>query len=208
MTSFELQLEDLHRAYREWAGEPFSTSTFRRENRPPAVPAALDVLCYRSTDEDRLRPENEFTFFATAGLSLQDAHGLSGRIELTWRLAGRRSWEEIEALAEALAELAVLPMYGPVLFVPGAVVRNLSLPVFRDMDSLLITHWGVHSPEYLPGVQPPVGLLSIKPLFGSEAAMVESMGVSEACRRFLLEGIDWDDPARACATLQRERDDI
>jgi hypothetical protein len=204
--TFEIQVEDLHRAYRNWAGEPFSISTFRRENLPPTRLAALDLLCYRSTDEDRLRPENEFTFFATAGLSLQEAHRPLERFELIWRIAGRRSCDEIQALAEALATLAALPMYGPVVFAPGAIIRNVSLPVFDRMDSLLVTHWGVHTPEYLPGLRPPVLLLGIKALFGSEAMIVEHIDHREACRRFILEGVDCDDPARSCASLRGEDD--
>lgn len=200
--SLERQIEDLHRAYREWAGEPFSISTFRRENLPSAAIGALDVLCYQSTDEDRLRPADEFTFFATAGLSLHHMDSPSSRIELLWRLTGRRSWEEIQVLAQALASVAVLPWYEPVAFAPDTVIRNVSLPVFDRTDSLLVTHWGVHDPEYLPGVLPPVALLCLKPLFGSEAAIVQRIGAREACRRFLDEGINWDDPARACATLQ------
>src|SRR5438876_5169804 len=104
--SLEVQLEELHRAYRQWAGEPFSISTFRRENDPSAAFAALDVLCYQSTGEDHLRPENEFTFLATVGLSLQELPGPLPRAELTWRVTGRRAWEEIQALSQALATIA------------------------------------------------------------------------------------------------------
>jgi hypothetical protein len=204
MKSLELQVDDLHQAYRQWAGEPVFVSTFRRENRLPVSFEALDVLCYRSGDEDRLRAEDEFTFLVTAGLSLQETDDPIGRVELVWRLQGRRTWQEIQALAEALAAIAVLPQYGPVRFAPGAVIRNISLPIFDRMDSLLITHWGVHSPEYLPGLQPPVLLLSIKALFGSEAAIVEQIGPEEACRRFLLEELDWDAPDRKCAGLDCE----
>lgn len=199
--SFELQAEDLRHAYLQWAGEPFSVSTFRREDAAPSPLDALDVLCYQSTDEDHLRPENEFTFLATAGLSLQDTGGPFPRVELIWRVAGRRSWEEIQVLAEALAAVAVLPLYGQAAFTPGAIVREVSLPVFDRMNSLLVTNWGVHEPEYLPSLQPRVALLAIKALFGSECQTVEQIGDREACRRFLAEGVDWDDPARPCAKL-------
>jgi len=201
MKSVELQVGDLHQAYREWAGEPVFISTFRRESFPPVSFEALDVLCYRSGDEDRLRAESEFTFLATVGLSLQELDGPFDQVELVWRLQGRQTWEAIQALAKALATIAVLPQYGPVRFEPGAVIRNISLPVFDRMNNLLITHWGVHSPEYLPGLQPPVMLLSIKALFSSEAAIVEQIGPEEASRRFLLEGVHWDDPDRKCAGL-------
>ncbi len=201
----ESQTEELRQAYREWAGEPFSVSTFRREDLAPTPFQALDVLCYRSTDEDRLRPENEFTFLATAGLSLQDMPGPCGRIELIWRIAGCRSWDEIQALAEALAGIAVLPLYGPVIFAPGAIVRNISLPVFEGMHNLLVTHWGTAGPEYLEGIQPPVLLLSIKPLFDSEVRAAERIGDQETCRRFQIEGVDWDQPARRCAKLYRDQ---
>jgi hypothetical protein len=199
---FELQIEDLHRAYREWAGEPFSISTFRRENRPSTSLPALDVLCYQSTDADHLQPDSEFTFLATAGASLHEMPGPFPRVELLWRLAGRRSCEEIQALAGALATIAVLPLYGSVIFAPGAVIRNVELPVFDRMDSLVITHWSVHNPECLPGLQPPVLLLNIRALFDSEGQIVERIGEREACSRFLLEGVDWDDPDRACASLE------
>jgi hypothetical protein len=186
----------LHFAYRKWAGEPFSVSTFRRENTSPTALPILDVLCYRSSDRDELRPENEFTFLATAGLSMLSFPPPWERIELIWRIAGRRSWGEIQALAEGLATIAALPMYGPVVFTPGAIIRNISLPLFDRMDSLLITHWGMRSPEYLPGFQQPLLLLAIKALFGSEAAMAASVGGQEVCNRFLAEGLDCDDPCR------------
>jgi hypothetical protein len=197
MKSLELLVDDLHQACRQWAGEPVFVFTFRRENRSPVSFEALDVLCYRSDDDDHLRAEDEFTFLVTAGISLQEMADLVGRVELVWRLQGRRTSEEIQALAEALAVIAVLPQYGPVRFAPGAVIRNLSLPIFDRMDSLLITHWGVHSPEYLPGIL----LLSIKALFGNEATIAEQIGPEEACRRFLFEGVDWDAPDRRSAGL-------
>jgi hypothetical protein len=122
-------------------------------------------------------------------------------VELIRRVTGRRCWEEIQALAEALAAIAVLPLYGQAIFTPDAIVREVALPVFDRMDSLLVTNWGVYGAEYLPCVQPPVSLLAIKALFGSECEMVQQIGAEEACRRFLAEGIDWDDPARPCAKL-------
>ena len=199
MMSAELQLDALHRAYREWAGEPFSVSTFRNQTGPIDAFHALDVLCYRTADEDRLDPGSAFTFFATAGLSVQGSQDDEERVELIWRVTGRRSWPEIQALAQALATIAALPLYGSAIFVPGAIIRNISLPVFDRMDSLIVTHWGVHSPEYLPRIDPPVLLLEIKALFPNEALLAECVGEREICQRLLLESLDWNDPTRPAA---------
>jgi hypothetical protein len=190
-------LEGLHRAYRHWAGEPFSVSTFRSEH--DSTLTTLDVICYRSSNEDNLRPENEFTFLATVGLGLHNI-GDNPRAELIWRVSGRRSWTEIKALSECLARIAVLPLYRPnVSFTPGSVIYGLSFPVFEGKDCLLVIHWGAQRPEYLPGVKPSVLLLWIKPLYNSETSIVRRVGSCGSLTLFRKEGIDLDDPRRSPA---------
>ena len=191
------QFADVHNAFRKWAGEPYSVSTFRHDSQSVGDFNSLDVLCYRSESEDSLRPEDEFTFLATVGMSCQRVQILPFQSELVWRITGRRSWEEIQALSEALATVAVLPLYRErVLFVPGKVVRDVTLPVFEKMNSLLVTHWGIHGPEYLPMAGKAVLLLWLKPLYDAEALLAERIGESELSRRFRCEGIDWDNPNR------------
>lgn len=203
MSETGLTLEDLHAAYRHWAGEPMLVSDFRHTPAPPTgVPAALDVLCFQASAEDKLASEDEYTILATVGISTHATDASTGRLELVWEISRRLSMREARAAAEALAEVAVLPFYRQVRFVPGVVVRGVQLPLFERMTCLLITNWGVYGDEQLPGLEPPVKLLWVKALFESEADIAEQIGEFETNRQLHEQGIDWDDPARAMADLR------
>jgi Suppressor of fused protein (SUFU) len=197
LTSQIREFEILHKAIRRWAGEPFSVSTFRREQDASSTFTALDVVCHRSEHQEKLRTQDEFTFLTTAGVSVCGQPSNFSRVELVWRIAGRRSWEEIQLLSQSLATIAALPVYRPsLIFAPGVVIQGLSLPIFTRMDSLFITHWGISAPEYLPGLRPPVLLLWIKPLYGSETSVVEQLGDQKAALLFRQRLLDLDNPLR------------
>jgi len=193
----------LHEGFRKWSGTPTAVSEFRHDDSSDDVPAELDVLYFQPLLEEASSGEELFTVLATAGMSTRIMRGLCPRAELILDIRGGYDWDDLYALGEKLAELAVAPFYGGPSYLPDQVLRNVSLPLFSSMDCILVTEWGVHPPpEWLPGVTPPVQLLSIQPLYAAEADIIEEIGASDAYRRFRAEDIDWDDPNRAQASLQ------
>ncbi|WP_228062085.1 SMI1/KNR4 family protein [Coleofasciculus sp. LEGE 07081] len=166
------------------------------------IPPQLDILFFQPAAEDNLSEDEYFTYIATAGMSTRIMQEPCKHVELILCVQERQPQAALELLGRRLAELAVLPFREGTSFTPNLLLYDVSLPLFERMDCALITNWGVYSPEWLPGIQPPVQLLSVKPVYKSEADIIEGIGDIEVCRRFRNEGINWDNPKRSPANLQ------
>lgn len=194
-------LSALHTAYERWAGIPAAILELQRDELKEQVPTELDILFFQPAEEDNLSEDEYFTYIATAGMSTRIMQGPCKHVELILCVQERQPQEALELLGRRLAELAVLPFREGTYFTPNLLLYDVSLPLFERMNCVLITNWGVYSPEWLPGIQPPVQLLSVKPVYKSEADIIERIGDIEACRRFRNEGINWDNPKRNPASL-------
>jgi hypothetical protein len=202
MVDKNITLEDIRMAYERWAGSPSAVIELRRNEQNERVPTELDILFFQPTVEDHLSEEDYFTYIATVGMSTRVMQAPCLYAELIISVQKKQSPKAIEMLARRLAELAVLPFRASSYFAPNFLFYDISLPLFDRMNCVLITDWGVSSPEYLPGIQPPVRLLSVKPVYESEAKVIAVIGAIEACRRFRYEEINWDDPQRDPADLK------
>jgi hypothetical protein len=161
----------------------------------------LNILFFQPEPEDNLSEEEYFTFIATAGMSTPMMNGPCKHVELIISVQGLQPPEALETLGRRMAELAVIPFREDTYFAPNLLLSGVSLPLFERMNCVLITNWGVNSPEWLPGIQPPVQLLSVKPVYESEAEIIKVIGDIEACSRFINDGVNWDDPKRDPAYL-------
>jgi cell wall assembly regulator SMI1 len=193
------RLTKIRKAYDAWLDPPDHVLSLRRPESDPAVPSEMDVLFFLPVPEDRLPDDQELTTIATAGMSTREMQGPSRLVELVLWVRGRWRIDELEPTGRRLAELAVAPYREGAMFAPNLVLRGISLPLFARMSCALLTDHGIYSPEYLPGLRPPVRLLQLHPLFEEEADIVEQIGDLEANRRFLRERIVHGDPRRAPA---------
>lgn len=197
-----ITLSDLHVAYEKWAGQPVWTLELRKNEINEQIPTEMNILFFQPAREDNLSDEEYFTYIATAGMSTRTMKGLCKHIELIICVAGRQHSEDLRALGRRLAELAVIPFREESYFAPNLIVCNVSLPLFQKMNCVLVTNWGTHSPEYLPGIVPPVQVLCVRPIYESEANVIDKIGDIEAIRRFMSEGVNLDDPKRPPACLE------
>lgn len=201
MPCLPITLPLLCRAYEQWLGRPVSVVSLRRPEEHDDVPAELDILFFQPENQDELLEEDRFTYIATAGLSTRHMPESGALVELVMRIDGPYALAALEDLARALAEIGVLPFRDGIDLAPNMLVHGTTLPLFEAMTSLVVTHWGVSSPQWLPGLEPPVLVLSLQPVYGSEAEMIETLGVEEAGRRFVAEEINWHNPRRDRADL-------
>jgi len=201
VTETALTLQDLHASYNTWADLPVDVLELRHAVIEVGTPTSMDVLFFQPTAEDNLSDEEYFTFITTAGMSTHLMPSSHEPAELFLQIIGRQSVTDLHRLGRRLAEFAVLPFRENFAFVPGLILHNVSLPLFTAMSSVLITHWGIHAPTWLPNTKPPVLLLSVIPLYASEATIIEEIGECEAALRFYAEEINWRDPQRPPAAL-------
>lgn len=198
-----MPLVELHRAYENWIGgsRPISVLSLRHAEATPHVPHELDILFFQPKKKNGI-PQEQFTYLVTAGMSKFTIPGPYQHIELTLCAEGTHPFQQLEKLGRQLAELAVTPFREGSYLAPNLLIREVSLQFFDKMNCVLVTHWGLHEPEYLPGLTPQVLLLSLHPLYPGEADLVEEIGDIEAARRFYHEGINWNDPKRGRAALR------
>ncbi|MFB2891749.1 suppressor of fused domain protein [Aerosakkonemataceae cyanobacterium BLCC-F50] len=194
-------LAALNAAYERWAGTPTTILELRRGELNEQIPTELNILFFQPEPEDNLSEEEYFTYIATAGMSTHVMQGPCKHAELILCVQRLQPPEALETLGRRIAELAVIPFREDTYFAPNLLLSGVSLPLFEPMNCVLITNWGVNSPEWLPGIQPPVQLLSVKPVYESEAEIIKVIGDIEACSRFINEGVNWDDPKRDSAYL-------
>lgn len=202
MNENKITLLDLHAAYQQWAGTPIASLELRHAEVSDNIPTAMDILFFQPPPEDKVSSKEFFTYITTAGMSTRIMQGPCQYVELILRVQGRHDLEKLKTTGRGLGELAIVPFREGTYFAPNLIVSNISLPLFEHMDSVLITNWGIQTPEYLPGLKMPVQLLSIHPIYASEADIIEAIGDVEASRRYAIQGINWDDPERPPAHLE------
>lgn len=196
MKNSEITLKKLNAAFEEWSGKPKKVIELRRKEKNETVPTKLDLLYFQPDESDGLEGDEFFTSIATAGMSMRVMKGPYENVELLLQVQGTYSDEDLEAVARRLGELAVAPFREDSYFVPDQVVRNFEFPLFEKMDCVLITNVGVNVETWLPGIEPPVLLLWVKPLFESEAKIAEKIGDVKTAQQFYKKGVNWDDPER------------
>ena len=195
-------LTQQHEAYEEWVGKPLDIMTLARTRAIDGVPREMHLLFFGPALEDALPGDERFTLIATAGMSACPMRGSVERIELVLRIQGTYSEGPHRAIAQSLAEFAVLPYRLGTYLTSNLVFRGVGQPLFEGMDCVLVTNVGVHTPVWLPRIRPPVRLLWIKPIYASEADVIEQIGDMETARRFARLGVNWDDPHREPAMLE------
>lgn len=206
MSKINIALSDLHAAYEQWIGTPNAILELRRQESNEQIPSEMDILFFQPAAEDNLSDEEYFTYIATAGMSTRVMQGPCKHVELILCVNRRHSSEELHALGRALSELAVIPFCEGTYFAPNLLVCDVLLPLFENMNCVLITNWGTYLPEWLPGIKPPVQLLCVRAIYESEADIIEKIGDIEAIRRFTNESIKLDDPKRLPAYLRKLSD--
>jgi cell wall assembly regulator SMI1 len=198
----KITLQALHNAYEPLLNAPLAVLEVRKNRLSKEIPIELDILLSQPPEEDNLSEDEFFTSIATAGMSAHILPGPCKHIELVLYVSGHHRQEYLKALGWRLADLAMMPFRQGIFLAPNVLVRNLSLPLFEGMNSVLITNFAVGSPEWLPDIQPPIQLLSVHPVYESEADTIALIGDSEASRRFRSRRVDWDDPKRLPADLR------
>jgi hypothetical protein len=173
--------------------------TLRHAKSREGAPTELEVLFFEPAPEDGIPEADWFTLLATAGLSARPLHGPCERAELVLRVQGRFGRAELRALGREFAEFAVMPHRLGIPLAPNLIVDGVALSLYPERDCLLVTEVSLRSPTWLPGVAPRVRLLRARPVYGSEADVIERIGDVEAARRFRRAGVNWDDPKRAPA---------
>lgn len=202
MPADALTLAAIRDAWARRMGAPGRALALTRRARDRNLPETLEILFFATPEEDRLPPDEQYLYVATAGLSLAPPGDAEERAELLLDVRGRYDESEREEIGRDLAELAAELYAGGIAAGPNRVISGVRIAPFREMESVLLTDVGVEEPDWLPGLDPPVRLVGVVPVHEQEADVIERIGDREASRRFLDEGVEWDDPARGPAALR------
>lgn len=181
-------------------GPPTAVVALRHKGAQADVPTAIDVLLREIAEEE------PWVNLGTAGMSALPMQGPIERAELLLRVEGAHPRPVLEALARKLGDVAVAPFRAGFGLVEGMILDDVELPLYSGMRSLLVTAWSGEYDE-LPGMEPPVRLLELTPLFPREADIVRAVGAQEALRRFWDEGINPADPSREEARLEERAEE-
>src|SRR5262245_44248805 len=184
--SSEQYLLDLRNAYEQFMGAPDNIIEFRRNAGDENVPTELDILFFLPIEGPG---EDNVTMVATAGMSSKTMNGPYERVELAFEFKGGCEKDDRELLAKQLAELAVVPFREHRYFAPNMALDGIHLHPFDNMTFALVTKWELLGDINLPGIQPPVTLLRLTPLYESEARLAEEIGDIEAFTRFRHRGM-------------------
>lgn len=194
---------ELLAAYEEWIGEPRDILKLSRAEEDGRIPAKLLILIFGPSEEDNLEGEDDFAIIATAGLSQVDTPDSTTRVELVLRIQGHHDRASLRKVGHALAEFATSTARAGIRLAPNIVICNVEFPLFDHMDCILCTNVGVFTPAWLPGIDPAVQLLWVKPLYESEADIAGEVGDLETAVRFQRAGTNWDDPERNQVQLEK-----
>jgi cell wall assembly regulator SMI1 len=200
MTTAPRTLDEIRASYDEMLAPPDRVIPLRRPHRDDGIPSEMEILLFETPPEDRLPPAVQYTYVATAGMSLREMRGPIPSVELGICIKGNWTLDDVEPLGRWLAELAVTPFRDGTFLAPNMVLRVGSWPLFAGMTHALVTDWEVQVAKWLPLAGPPrVRLLELYALYESEAPLVRELGDLEAFRRFRREGIDPLRPDRSPA---------
>jgi cell wall assembly regulator SMI1 len=184
-------------------GPPTATVVLRHKGKTAAaahVPSEVDVLIRAIDDEE------SWAYLGTAGMSLVAMKGPIERAELMMRVDGKHRKKDLEQLARRLGDVVAEPFRKGFALRDEMILDDVNLPLYAGMPSVAITRWS-GEPDELPGVDPPVRLLEVTPLYPREAEIVRKIGVAEAFRRFSAEGVNTWDPSRDEASLEASDDE-
>lgn len=189
-------LPDISAAFDEMLGRAAKILKFQKDWIDSPAPDELEILLVYETEDVYERENVEFAEFdfaavTTAGMSTCALPGFHPYIELGLYVYGEFATEEVEALGQKIAELAMMAFREEIHFTSGVVLRDVSLPMFDGMNCVLITDWYVHKSQWLGGLPNPPLLLSLMSLYESEVDIVEQIGVLGIHQLFLEQNIDW-----------------
>jgi Suppressor of fused protein (SUFU) len=189
-----MSLQDIYDSYTAWQGAPAHILKFE-DDPQPALP--IHSLLYLPIEKEEVFESSLYT----AGMSAHVMSEECPHAELNLDVLGRHPMDDYERLGQGLINIIRARFQQGLDFIPNSVIRNISLPLFEKMNSLLITDWAKGVQEYLPDLEPPVRLLRVLPLFDSEAAKVEAIGDLNTITAFVKSGINWADPSREPLTF-------
>jgi hypothetical protein len=192
-----MNLGDIHKALEAHYGKPTATVSLQHNGTNATVVTELDVLIFQELDD-----EAPFAYLATAGMSARPMMGPIARAELTIRIDGKLTQRDLQKVARRLGDVAIAPCRKGFGLTPEMILDDVQMPLFVGMASVMVSDWGGEGPTWLRGLQPPVRLLDVVPLFPHEVEIVREAGVAEARRRFHAEGINPNDPTREEAALE------
>ncbi len=158
-------------------------------------PQALEEEAEEGTEDDP-----PLHYMATAGLSSVPWNEKLGRVELIMPIAEDLSMlekDEAEALFKFLADLALLCLDGKRHEGLHSFVQVPSIPLFEGMNWVVLHPWDAAGTEVLPGIVPPVTLLTVTPIFQEELEFIQQCESDEWLQAFDEAGIDLDDPYRS-----------
>jgi cell wall assembly regulator SMI1 len=176
-------------------GAPTATLVLRHSGASSTVPTEIDVLIREIDDEE------SWVYVGTVGMSMVPLNGPIERAELMMRIEGKHKTADLEKLARRLGDVAVAPFRKGFGLAVEMILDEVDLPLYSGMSSLLLTRWPGEF-DHLPGIDPPVALLNVTPLFPREAETVRRIGAREAFARFWAEDVNPADPERAEAALK------
>jgi cell wall assembly regulator SMI1 len=180
-------------------GPPTTTVELRHHGASSTVPTAIDVLICDIDDDGE-----SWAYLATVGMSTVELGGPIARAELIMYVSGKHGAADLEKLARRLGDVAVAPFRKPFVLREEMILDDVELPLFAGMRSLLVTRWNGDF-DQLPGIEPPVDLMRVTPLFAREADVVRRIGSHEAIKRLRAEGIDPGVPERREGTLAERK---
>lgn len=202
MSAENMTLSKLHQAYENWLGTPAHIIQLRRDEFSEQIPTELDILFFHSSENENLSDDDFFTYIATAGMSRYAMQEPDAYAELIIGVKGHHHSDDLEALGRKIGELAVIPFRYGINFAPNRLISSLSLPIFVQMTCMLVTNWFIKQPIWLPNLESAVLMLTLCPVYQSEAQIIQQIGDMEAYERFVHEGIDLQDPTRIPARLE------
>ncbi|MFE2086539.1 hypothetical protein [Streptomyces sp. NPDC057582] len=180
-------------AYTELYDPPTRTIRFSRTGPPPCESA---VVVYLPDEVEQLDPAGNLTFLGTAGFGSRELC-TDFPCELGMEVRGPLDEASAGALAEALDDLASVPLESGRLFNDGQILTNVSLPVFPRFTMAMVIDWDSVYGFRFPEPVTEIGLLRVVPLFATEAEYVESFADRHRGYRALVNrGMVATDPDR------------
>ncbi|MEV1012121.1 hypothetical protein [Streptomyces sp. NPDC049881] len=184
-------------AYTQLYGPPTRT---RRFTRAAPAPHECAVVVYLPNELDQKVPEDNLTSLWTAGFSAE-AVCADYPCELGIEVKGPLDDLAAGALAEALVELADVPLTSGRPFRNGQILTNVSLPGFPRFTEALLIDWESVYGFCFPEPLTEVGCLRVVPLFSAEAEFVESStDPGQGYRGLRYRGLNEADPDREAVT--------
>lgn len=185
-------VEEIASAYESWFGPPVTVIRGRTGAEPPPIGVVHRVPVGKELDD----PVANVTLLGTLGASSAGVvQGLAR--ELAFEVRGTLDEPAIRANAEALADLAEVPLRTGRAFAVRDLLTNLSLPAFPGFDTALLVDWDpVDGFTFLPPFEN-IGLLRVLPLLPSEVAHIEGFADrGEGYLSLVNRGMDEVDPTR------------